>query len=116
MNGPPAEGGAPKDHPEAQPTESGADRLAREMRERRASQSSSPAPTEQERETFASLLSYHYGKGTIEAEDFSRRVEAVWTASTLEELYHLTADLPFPPPVSHLQSTDAPRRRRWWRR
>lgn len=65
---------------------------------------------------FISLLGYHYGKGTISAEDFSHRMDAVFEATTLSDLYRLTADLPFPPPLSHLESTEAPRRRRWWRR
>lgn len=112
--GPPAEA-AGEGAPEPGPKESGADRVAREMRERSAAHAS-PAPTEQDREMFASLLGYHLGKGTIDADEFSRRMEEVWAATSLTALYRLTADLPFPPPLAHLSSSEAPRRRRWWRR
>lgn len=63
---------------------------------------------------FVSLLSYHYGKGTIDAEDFSERMDEVFAAKSLAELYRLTADLPFPPPLLGPGGQGPSRRRRWW--
>jgi hypothetical protein len=65
---------------------------------------------------FFSLVGYHYGTGTIGADEFQRRMELIHDASTLNELYELTADLPFPPPLADLRADRLPqRRRRWWR-
>ncbi len=91
--------------------ESGAERLARRMREARG-RPTSPQPTAAEREMFFSLLGYHYGTGTIDEEEFSRRMELVHTAGTLAELYELTADLPYPPPLADLKSAARTRARR----
>lgn len=95
--------------------ESGADQVARRMREQ-VPRRASPAPTEQERETFFSLLGYHYGRGAFDDEEFSRRLEEVHFAATLAELYEATADLPFPPPLADLDAGSHPVRRRRWRR
>ena len=75
----------------------------------------SPRPTAEDREVFFSLLAYHYGKGTLDDEEFSERWSQVEAATSIAELYRMTADLQFPPPLEDLgQRAGRGRRRRWF--
>jgi hypothetical protein len=97
---------------------SGADRLARRLAEEGASKTAPPRPSNEDLDIFFSLLGYHYGAGTLGAEEFSARWARVEAAQSLRELYAITADLSFPPPLAHIKnhpSPEPPRRRRWFR-
>ncbi|HLN15179.1 MAG TPA: DUF1707 domain-containing protein [Acidimicrobiales bacterium] len=73
----------------------------------------SPRPTAEDKEIFFSLLAYHYGKGTLDEEEFSERWTQVESATSIAELYTKTADLSFPPPLEDLGQRAERRRRRW---
>jgi hypothetical protein len=97
---------------------SGAEQLARRLGSAARQAPPPPLPTAPDLEIFFSLLGYHYGVGTLTPEEFSQRWAKVEAAKSLDELYELTADLPFPPPLAHIsdRSTTRPsRRRRWFR-
>ena len=70
----------------------------------------SPArASDEERQWFAELLERHFVEGRLNHEELDLRLEQVFQALTLEELYGLISDLPHLPSVA--MSSDALKRR-----
>jgi hypothetical protein len=111
--GPPEAAGADQP-PEARPL-SGAEQLARRLASEVASRVAPPRPSVENLEIFYSLLGYHYGCGTLDAEQFADLWSRVQAAESVAELYNICGDLEFPPPLAHLKDrpSESPRRR-WW--
>jgi hypothetical protein len=79
---------------------------------------SGPRASDADRERFAAELHEHYAEGRLNLEELQRRVELVFVAETLVDLYELTSDLPHPGPKlsRRLESPRraATRKRGWW--
>jgi hypothetical protein len=77
-----------------------------------------PRASDADRERFAVELHDHFAEGRLSLEEFQRRLDAVFGAQSLVELYGVTSDLPHPGPK--LSSKLAPSRRLrgrkpgWW--
>jgi hypothetical protein len=70
-----------------------------------------------DRERFAERLRDHYAEGRLTLEELESRLDRVYHASSLPELYRLTSDLPHPGPKVRSASTDPKRGARsstWW--
>ena len=69
---------------------------------------------------FASQLHEHFAEGRISLEELQRRLDLVFAAQTLIDLYELTSDLPHPgPPLPPGLGSRSRRRpmtgkRGWW--
>ena len=73
-----------------------------------------PRASDEDRERVAEQLHQHYAEGRLSLDELQRRIDAVFAAQTLYELYDLTNDLPhLGPTVSHRSATSR-RRRAWW--
>jgi hypothetical protein len=82
------------------------------------SQPSGPRASDADRDRFAAQLHEHFAEGRLDLEELQRRLDLVFAAETLVDLYALTSDLPHPGP--HLSRRQEPnrrsgiRRRGWW--
>jgi hypothetical protein len=88
---------------------------------------SPPRASEEERQWFAELLQRHFVDGRLDSDELDTRLEKVFAARTLEELYATIADLPHLPATvsSSMHVRDRPERRSlsviaghvlaWWR-
>jgi hypothetical protein len=50
--------------------------------------------SDKDRDRTAQLLSAHHAAGRLDAEEFTERLDRVYTAKTVDDLDALTADLP----------------------
>jgi hypothetical protein len=77
-----------------------------------------PRASDADRERFAAELHGHFAEGRLSLEELQRRVDLVFAAQTLIDLYELTSDLPHPGPQlprgSGAGSRRATRKRGWW--
>jgi Domain of unknown function (DUF1707) len=71
-----------------------------------------PRASDADRERFAAQLHEHYAEGRLTLEELQRRLDLVYAAETLIDLYELTSDLPHPGP--RLSGGGGSRRRGWW--
>ena len=82
------------------------------------SRPSGPRASDADRDRFAAELHEHYAEGRLSLEELSRRLDLVFKAETLVDLYELTDDLPHPGPKlsRRLESNrrSATRKRSWW--
>ncbi|MCL4434298.1 MAG: DUF1707 domain-containing protein [Actinobacteria bacterium] len=88
---------------------------------------SPPRASEEERQWFAELLQRHFVDGRLDSDELDARLEKVFAARTLEELYATIADLPHLPAIvsSSMHARDRTERRSlsviagrvlaWWR-
>jgi hypothetical protein len=109
----------PEPRADATEDQSGAQRLSERLAQaQNAGGLTSPRPSPEDREIFFTLLGYHYGRGTLDEAEFSRRWSHVESAQSLAELYEANSDLTFPPPLANLsdRSVGSQRRRRWFLR
>lgn len=79
---------------------------------------SGPRASDADRDRFAKRLHEEYAEGRLSLEELQRRIDAVYAAQTLIELYELTSDLPYAGPAG-LSTRSSGRsssrgRRRWW--
>lgn len=65
-----------------------------------------------EREYATRELARHYADGRLDHEEYSERLDAVWTARTHDDLRELFLDLPRPVPVPVAPSRPPARRTR----
>ncbi|MHB8263187.1 MAG: DUF1707 SHOCT-like domain-containing protein [Acidimicrobiales bacterium] len=70
---------------------------------------SPPRASDEERQWFAELLQRHFVEGRLDSDELDTRLEKVFAAQTLEELYALIADLPSLPAIV-LSSSSARRK------
>ena len=76
---------------------------------------SSLRASDADRDRFALQLHEHFAEGRLTPEELDSRLDRVYSARTLVELYEVTADLPHPGPRPVVGWTSRPgRRRRWW--
>jgi len=79
---------------------------------------SGPRASDADRERFAEQLHEHFAEGRLSLEELQRRLDLVFAAQTLIDLYELTSDLPHPGPQLSRRSGSgrvrATRRRGWW--
>ena len=79
-----------------------------------------PRASDADRERFAAELHEHFAEGRLSLEELQRRLDLVFAAQTLIDLYELTSDLPHPgPKLPRGLGTGAGRRsvtrkRGWW--
>ena len=77
-----------------------------------------PRASDADRERFAGELHEHFAEGRLSLEELQRRLDLVFAAQTLIDLYELTSDLPHPGPQlprsSGVESRRQNRRRPWW--
>lgn len=79
-----------------------------------------PRASDADRDRFAAELHEHFAEGRLSLEELQRRLDLVFAAQTLIDLYELTSDLPHPgPQLSHgpgsgSKRRSAPRKRRRW--
>jgi hypothetical protein len=77
-----------------------------------------PRASDADRDRFAAQLHEHFAEGRLSLDELQRRLDLVFSAETLVDLYALTSDLPYPgPKLSHHQELNRrskPRRRGWW--
>src|SRR5271157_3494013 len=77
-----------------------------------------PRASDADRERFAAELHEHFAEGRLSIEELKRRLDLVFAAATLVDLYELTSDLPHPGPrlSRRFESSPRPRRRKrsWW--
>lgn len=82
------------------------------------SPASGPRASDADRERFAAELHDHFAEGRLGLEELQRRLDLVFSAETLVDLYALTSDLPHPgPKLSGRSGSGASRRPRkhgWW--
>ncbi|MGD0440586.1 MAG: DUF1707 domain-containing protein [Acidimicrobiales bacterium] len=84
------------------------------------SRPSGPRASDQDRERFAAELHEHFAEGRLSLDELQRRVDLVFAAETLIDLYELTSDLPHPGPQLSRRGGTGPgrsfaaRKRRWW--
>ena len=57
---------------------------------------SGPRASDADRDRFAAELHEHFAEGRISLEELQRRLDLVFSAETLVDLYELTSDLPSP--------------------
>ncbi len=57
-----------------------------------------PRASDADRDRFASELHEHFAEGRLSLEELQRRLDLVFSAETLVDLYELTSDLPHPGP------------------
>ena len=70
-----------------------------------------------DRDRFAEELHEHYAEGRLSLEELQRRLDLVFAAQTLVELYALTSDLPHPGPKlprGFGERRGPGRKRSWW--
>jgi Domain of unknown function (DUF1707) len=76
-----------------------------------------PKASDADRERFAKQLNQHYAEGRLSDEDYQARIDRVFAARTLIELYSIISDLPHPGPTPVVGWTErGSRRGSWWRR
>jgi hypothetical protein len=75
---------------------------------------SSLRASDADRDRFAMQLHEHFAEGRLTPEELDSRLDKVYAARTLVELYQITADLPHPGPRPVVGWTSSRRRRRWW--
>jgi len=79
---------------------------------------SGPRASDADRERFAAELHEHFAEGRLSLEEMQRRLDLVFSAQTLVDLYELTSDLPHRGPElsdrSVAGSRRPARRRGWW--
>jgi hypothetical protein len=79
-----------------------------------------PRASDADRERFAAELHEHFAEGRLSLEELQRRLDLVFAAQTLIDLYELTSDLPHPgPQLGHRSGSGsgrrgATRKRGWW--
>jgi hypothetical protein len=77
-----------------------------------------PRASDADRDRFAAQLHEHFAEGRLSLEELQRRLDLVFAAETLVDLYELTSDLPHPGPrLSRRQEPkrrSGIRRRGWW--
>ena len=79
-----------------------------------------PRASDADRERFAAELHEHFAEGRLSLEELQRRLDLVFAAETLIDLYELTSDLPHPgPQLPHGRGSRSGRRpvtrkRGWW--
>jgi hypothetical protein len=82
------------------------------------SRPSGPRASDEDRDRFAAELHEHFAEGRLSLEELQRRLDLVFAAETLVDLYELTSDLPHPGPKlsRHLEPSrrSASRKRAWW--
>jgi hypothetical protein len=57
-----------------------------------------PRASDADRDRFAAELHEHFAEGRLSLEELQRRLDLVFAAQTLVDLYELTSDLPHPGP------------------
>ena len=78
---------------------------------------SGPKASAADRERFAKQLNQHYAEGRLSDEDYQDRIDRVFAARTLIELYSIISDLPHPGPTPVVGWPEhGSRRGSWWRR
>jgi hypothetical protein len=78
---------------------------------------SGPKASDADRERFAKQLNQHYAEGRLSDEDYQDRIDRVFAARTLIELYSIISDLPHPGPTPLVGWPEhGSRRGSWWRR
>jgi hypothetical protein len=80
---------------------------------------SGPRASDADRDRFASELHEHFAEGRLSLDELQRRLDLVFAAETLVDLYELTSDLPHPGPKLSSQKGAFARRRMtrkpgWW--
>jgi len=74
--------------------------------------------SDSDRDRFAEQLHEHFAEGRLSLEELQRRLDLVFAAETLVDLYELTSDLPHPgPKLSSRSGSDrrsTSRKRSWW--
>ena len=75
-----------------------------------------PRASDADRERFASELHEHFAEGRLSLEELQRRLDLVFAAATLVDLYELTSDLPHLGPRLARRSGGRTRARKrgWW--
>ncbi|MGA2529276.1 MAG: DUF1707 domain-containing protein [Acidimicrobiales bacterium] len=77
-----------------------------------------PRASDEDRDRFAAELHENFAEGRLTLEEMQRRLDLVFQAETLVDLYELTSDLPHPGPKlsRHLEPSprSSTRRRPWW--
>jgi hypothetical protein len=77
-----------------------------------------PRASDADRERFAAELHEHFAEGRLSLEELQRRLDLVFAAQTLIDLYELTSDLPHPGPKlprgSEAGRRRVTRKRGWW--
>jgi hypothetical protein len=77
-----------------------------------------PRASDEDRDRFAAELHENFAEGRLTLEEMQRRLDLVFQAETLVDLYELTSDLPHPGPKlsRHLEPSpkSSARRRPWW--
>ncbi|MGO9965232.1 MAG: DUF1707 domain-containing protein [Acidimicrobiales bacterium] len=79
-----------------------------------------PRASDADRDRFAAELHEHFAEGRLSLEELQRRLDLVFAAQTLIDLYALTSDLPHPGPQLSRGHGSGPKRRsparkrRWW--
>ena len=75
-----------------------------------------PRASDADRERFAGELHEHFAQGRLSLEELQRRLDLVFAAQTLIDLYELTSDLPHPGPELSRRSGGRirGRKRGWW--
>jgi hypothetical protein len=72
-----------------------------------------PRASDADRDRFAAQLQEQFANGRLTPEELEERLERVYQARTLVELYAVTSDLPHPGPRPVVGWRGG---RRWWRR
>ena len=79
---------------------------------------SGPRASDADRERFAAELHENFAEGRLTLEELQRRLDLVFSAETLVDLYELTSDLPHPgPKLSGQPGSGVSRRAKkhgWW--
>ena len=57
-----------------------------------------PRASDADRDRFAAQLHEHFAEGRLSLDELQRRLDLVFSAETLVDLYELTSDLPHPGP------------------
>ena len=77
-----------------------------------------PRASDADRERFAAELHEHFAEGRLSLEELQGRLDLVFAAQTLIDLYELTSDLPHPGPKlprgSGAGRRRVTRKRGWW--
>ena len=76
-------------------------------------QDAGPRASDADRNRFAARLQEQFANGRLTQDELEERLDRVYHARTLVELYAVTSDLPHPGPRPVV---GWPRGRRWWRR
>jgi Domain of unknown function (DUF1707) len=72
-----------------------------------------PRASDADRERFADELHENFAEGRLSLEELQRRLDLVFKAETLVDLYALTSDLPHPGPLLSRRLEPERRRHRW---